>query len=306
METNNSSDSALPNFAENYDSSFSISFLFLLRYFIAVIGFVANCLVMFCIYSYKKLQKVRNYLVANLAIIDAISLLMDITVFIPAEVPAYGNIPVFESCSFAVAGNTLTFLGLIALTIVSVDRFVYIMMPFYYHNFRKHWIKIVASSWLLFGTCHGVFGILLTCPGFYMEKETLYNMTNLFSFMTWFLVEAVLYSIIYFRAYRQNLALGRSSSANENGVEVSTSGGVPGRNFNPIQKKIIIGYLLIVGIAFITFLFRYENSLQVKSLPGVKAGGMVHAQMSDPRSTKLRKLTMSEVRHRISIRWKPY
>ena len=241
----NISTSSLLSYEKTSESndSFEVSFLFLFRYFIAIIGLVANCLVIFCIYSYKKLQKVRNYLVANLAVIDALSLIMDLTVFIPSEVPSYGKI--INSCFFSVAGNTLTFMGMIALTVVSVDRFVYIMRPLHYHYFRKHWIKTVLSSWLVFGTCHAAFGVLFTCPAFYVENEMIYNFSNLVSFSTWFVVEAVLYSIIYWKAYRQNLSLGRSQAANESA----------NRSFNPIQKRIIIGYLLIVGFAFLTSLF---------------------------------------------------
>ncbi len=232
-------------------SDFLLFSVFFLRYAIALFGLVSNCTVIFCVCFYRKLRKVRNYLVANLALIDTLILIMDISVFIPSDVPNMERSWLVADnmglgCSASVLGNTLTFLGLIALGIVATDRFVYIMLPLHYHLFRNQWVKIVTGSWVAMGTCHVAFGFVCTCPAVNQDREDFYNLANASITAVWFSIICILYSIIYYRAYRQNASLerrGTEESRDSRGCCSST------------QKRIIFGYMLIVGISFLTFLF---------------------------------------------------
>ena len=244
-----------------------IFMLFVFRSLIAFIGFFANCLVVFCVCYFKKLRKVNNFFVANLAIIDALTLAVDMTIFLPCNIPPpYKKQSLrFLNCQIASFGNTLTAMSLIALILISVDRFIFIIMPLRYEQFRRNWLKIILIlCWGICGGLYTIFGMSLMCPkgG---RFETTYNLINLFYFIIWFIIVTVLYSIIFKTAHKQNQAIRNNimmtQRASVAGAPANmTSSGVQGDanmtpNFSQTQIRIILGYALIVGIAFVTFLF---------------------------------------------------
>ena len=255
--------------------------LFVFRAFIAIVGFFANCLVVFCVCYFKKLRKVNNFFVANLAIIDALTLAVDLTIFLPCNIPPpYKKHSLrFLNCQIASFGNTLTAMSLIALILISVDRFIFIIMPLMYEKFRRNWLKIIVFfCWIVCGGLYTLFGMTLMCPKG-SATETTYNLINLFYFIIWFIVVSVLYSVIFKTAHRQNQAIRRNimmtQRASVAGKPPNMAGDVNGDasmtpNFSQTQIRIIVGYALIVGIAFVTFLFieALEVSFLINSDPG--------------------------------------
>ena len=245
--------------------------LFTLRGFVAFVGFFANLLVIFCVVYFQKLRQINNFFVANLAILDALILFLVGVFFMPKSQPkilkiAHENDNSSSSDKFCIPGkiaNTVTFTSLVALILISVDRFVFIIMPMRYQKIERNWIKITAISMLVSLFYFGIQSTFLMCEG--GIKETVYNIMNLIASVVWFVTSAILYSLIFKTAFQQNRAVQHSiklaqraslNGHNSIGLQNSNSNSTNEQRpvLNNTQKRIVIGYSLIVGFALITFL----------------------------------------------------
>ena len=143
---------------------------FLLGFAIAIIplyifGLIGNTMVIRIVYKTREMHTITNYLLANLAVSDAITLFT-----IPMMYFAYGrdcgrpleNFGQF-SCKFVVVGTITTVSSTSTLTVIAVERYHAILKPFS-SNLRlneENIKKAIALIWTL--------SIIVGFPGFFLN-----------------------------------------------------------------------------------------------------------------------------------------
>ncbi|XP_075247785.1 alpha-1B adrenergic receptor-like [Convolutriloba macropyga] len=248
-------------------------FFTILRAFIAVVGFFANLLVIFSVLYFERLRVACNYFVANLAILDATTLFIIFTFFIPRSIPKFLDHKFDPICWVAKVSNTVYIMSLVALILISIDRYIYIVKPLNYENFKRRWFLVTFLSMATCATLHGLAGAFMMCRDEADDPiETIYNFGNTTISVAWFITIIAIYSSIFKTAYVQSKATQSyvqmtqraSMNVNPNTIRIDSnqpltssrtnSSAEPGNTFTKTQSRIIFGYSLIVGFTTLTFI----------------------------------------------------
>ena len=153
--------------ADSYDLALGFAFTSIPLY---IFGAVGNALVIIIVRKTREMHTTTNYLLANLAVSDAIAIFI-----IPINFANSGGcgplVPNFSkfSCKFVVIGDIAIASSASTLTVIAVERYHAILKPFSSNlRLKKENIKkAIALIW----TSSSVLG----CPGFFLNEWNIKN-----------------------------------------------------------------------------------------------------------------------------------
>ncbi|XP_044169690.1 nociceptin receptor-like [Acropora millepora] len=159
-----------------------------------IFGLIGNTMVIRIVHKTREMHTTTNYLLANLAVSDAITIFT-----IPMTYFAYGgdfgkfsaNLGKF-SCKFVVVGTIATVSSTSTLTVIAVERYHAILKPFS-SNLRLNENSIIKAIVLIW-----IISILVGFPGFFLN---VYNDDNTTCNGPWgseLNLEGKIYLITYF------------------------------------------------------------------------------------------------------------
>ncbi|XP_075263095.1 neuropeptides capa receptor-like isoform X3 [Convolutriloba macropyga] len=236
-----------------------------LRLIITVAGMVANFMVCVAIVKFRYLQNVGNYFVFNLALCDLLSALFDLTQGFPT---VFGFLnPELIPCDVEMIGNTLTSVSVFFLVAISTDRFIFIEYPMKYHGWIQRTYKVqIGVIWIGISLLWSFMNFQMICSGFHGQPGKFaiqYQLFTIAIFATCFALMAVQYSRILATARRQYIRSKQmsyytnASRGDQNGANAKANGrGGGGTSViaSEIPVKMIVGFVIIVGMACLTFL----------------------------------------------------
>ncbi|XP_063724694.1 neuropeptides capa receptor-like isoform X2 [Symsagittifera roscoffensis] len=240
-----------------------------LRLIITVAGMVANLMVCVAIVKFRYLQNVGNYFVFNLALCDLLSALFDLTQGFPT---VFGFLQAETiPCDLEMVGNTLTSVSVFFLVAISTDRFIFIEYPMRYHGWIQKTYKVqIGLIWIGTSIVWSGMNFQMICHGFHGEPGRFaiqYQLITIAIFAICFVFMAVQYSRILATARRQyirskqmtcyssQIRNGASTSNGKSNDKKNSGGGGHSMSFNSeIPVKMIVGFVIIVGMACLTFL----------------------------------------------------
>ena len=148
--------------ADCYDLELVFAFASIPLY---IFGLVGNALVIRIVHKTREMHTTTNYLLANLAVSDAIAVLIIPINFAHSggSGPLVSNFNKF-SCKFVVIGDIAIASSALTLTVIAVERYHAILKPFS-SNLRlkeENIKKAIALIW--------ISSTVLGCPGFFLNE----------------------------------------------------------------------------------------------------------------------------------------
>ena len=147
---------------DSYDLELGFAFASIPLY---IFGLVGNALVIRIVRKTREMHTTTNYLLANLAVSDAIAIFTTPMFFayIGGIGPSLENFSKF-SCKFVVIGDIAIASSALTLTVIAVERYHAILKPFS-SNLRlneENIKKAIALIW--------ISSTVLGCPGFFLNE----------------------------------------------------------------------------------------------------------------------------------------
>ena len=130
-----------------------------------IFGLVANTMVIRIVHKTREMHTTTNYLLANLAVSDAITI-FTIPMYFPYDGdfgPSLKNFTKF-SCKFAVIGDMSIISSALTLTVIAVERYHAILKPFS-SNLRLNEENIKKAIGLIW-----TLSIVVGFPGFFLKE----------------------------------------------------------------------------------------------------------------------------------------
>lgn len=148
--------------ADSYDLDLRFAFASIPLY---IFGLVGNALVIRIVHKTREMHTTTNYLLANLAVSDAIAIFIIPINFAKSggSGPLVSNFSKF-SCKFVVIGDIAIASSALTLTVIAVERYHAILKPFT-SNLRlkeENIKKAIALIW--------ISSTVLGCPGFFLSE----------------------------------------------------------------------------------------------------------------------------------------
>ncbi|XP_063726627.1 adrenocorticotropic hormone receptor-like isoform X2 [Symsagittifera roscoffensis] len=218
-----------------FDISLAVN---LLRVFIAIIGVLAN-VVLFIVFLYFPIFNVpSNQFILSLAVNDVMSLAYDVIfIFMYYVAPAVlGKIP----CMVGSLGILFVVINLCQLAAIAVERFLFIRRPLHYYALIANWKSLlIFGSWIVPSVVFAPLVFCLQCEQ--MGPGPLFMAIFGSYLFVGFLLIACLYFFVFRSAHEQMNNMIASYPHVEDSHEISHN------------VKLLRGYFVIVGSAFITY-----------------------------------------------------
>ncbi|XP_063723560.1 dopamine receptor 1-like isoform X2 [Symsagittifera roscoffensis] len=246
-------------------------FLTTLQLVIVAIGVGANLAVIYATITRFSCKKASNLFVCTLACIDVLALLYDLG-GITVSLCGGGSSCEFRPCIVTSMGNAVTFMSAFNLVLIAFDRYIFIEHPFQYSKVIEKRTRLWLFFFLVFPA---ILLIALFCVTFCQPimHHLFYIVPALIILFICLVAIVFMYSSIFItaRSHHRKLAVQLCNGAAETQKNFMS-------RFDAAQRRIIVGYILIVGVFFLSVLMIWISGIIMS--PHSSLGGVWFARMS--------------------------